>query len=53
MKKNEMKKSSLKLTLNRETLRALGTPALVEVVGGIRTYDIWCNTNTTCGSYAC
>ena len=33
MKKNELKKN-LKLTLNRETLRALENPALEEVIGG-------------------
>jgi hypothetical protein len=53
MKKTESKKSSLRLTLNRETLRTLDTSAFDKVVGGIRTYDIWCNTNTTCGSWAC
>jgi hypothetical protein len=52
MKKNESTKS-LKMKLNRETLRALGTPALSEVAGGFYTIGIWCNTNTTCGSLAC
>jgi len=36
MKKPHETKSNLKLKLDRETLRALETPELKEVVGGLR-----------------
>ncbi len=51
MKKNELKKN-LKLTLNRETLRALESPALEEVIGGLTVSN--CRSNcTTCDSRCC
>jgi hypothetical protein len=36
MKKTDETKSTLKLKLDRETLRALETPELKEVAGGIK-----------------
>lgn len=59
-----MKKQLKKLNLNRETLHALEAPALLHLAGGAATdfcvtnkcnnsQYLQCNSDTTCGTYAC
>jgi hypothetical protein len=52
-----MKKSTLKLKLNRETLRALEQPQLEAVAGGTASdclgSCVGCNTRNTCTSRYC
>jgi hypothetical protein len=52
MKKKELKKN-LKLTLNRETLRALEAPTLEEVVGGLTDTDCAAGSCLTCRTRCC
>jgi hypothetical protein len=52
MKKNELKRN-LKLTLNRETLRALEAPALAEVAGGLTDTDCPAGSCLTCKTRCC
>jgi len=54
-----MKKSTLKLKLNRETLRTLEQPQLEGVEGGVTAGSacvgscLGCNTRNTCTSVYC
>ena len=49
-----MKKTPRKLTLSRETLRALGTVDLTRAVGGFNSADALCLAATTdTGAAAC
>jgi hypothetical protein len=57
-----MKKNTLKLKLNRETLHALGQPQLEAVAGGGTKTEFGtscggschtCNSNNTCGTIYC
>ena len=50
MKKNALK---AKLTLHRETLRALDRPALEAVVGGITNNKLQCATQTCRCTFTC
>jgi hypothetical protein len=50
MKKNTLK---TKLTLHRETLRALDKPVLQEVAGGLTQQRLQCGTQTCRCTFTC
>ena len=49
MKRNHEMKTKCKLTLNKETLRALAAPQFAEVRGGRNWTDGWCDLTLSGG----